>query len=267
MALQAEAISHAFRLAGNRAENNEALDVLEAIDLTVPAGSFVAIVGPSGCGKSSLLRILAGLIDPTAGRVLIGGAPRAGPDQQRAMVFQQPSLYPWLNVIGNIGFGLPTARRRQGRADQRVNDLINRIGLQEFADHRPASLSGGMAQRVALARALAGEPEMLLLDEPFASLDQQTREDMQDLLADFIATEGRAAVLVTHDIDEAIQLADRIYLMSPRPGRLVAEFQVSQPRPRAADFRTSDDLIVLKRDIVARLRAVVASGRENNEKQ
>lgn len=256
MALRAEAIGHAFK----RYLNGPPLDVLNGIDLQVEAGQFVAIVGPSGCGKSTLLRILAGLIDPLAGRLLIGGVPSTGPDQRRAMVFQQPSLYPWLNVTDNISFGLPPLRRRLGLADQRVNELVERIGLQAFADHRPDSLSGGMAQRVALARALAGQPEMLMLDEPFASLDQQTREDMQDLLADFIADERRTAVLVTHDIDEAIQLADKVYLMSPRPGRLIAEFNVPAARPRPADFRTSDALVVLKRDIVASLRAAMATG-------
>ena len=253
--LSARAVGHRFGAAGD-----DGLEVVRDIDISVAAGQFVALVGPSGCGKSTLLRILGGLIRPSQGQVDDSEGPVDGPSPKRAMVFQQPALLPWLTVAQNIAFGLPAARRRAGQGDARVAALLAEIGLTDFADRRPAALSGGMAQRVALARALAGAPELLLLDEPFASLDQQTREDMQDLLAGFIDAETRAAVLVTHDIDEALYLADQVLLLSPRPGRVIDQFTVPAPRPRPAAARTSAALVALKRDIAGALRRSMAAG-------
>lgn len=252
--LRARAVGHRFGGAGD-----DGLEVLRDIDIAIVAGQFTALVGPSGCGKSTLLRILGGLIPPARGQVDDADGPVDGPSPKRAMVFQQPALLPWLTVAQNIAFGLPPPRRRAGPGDARVAALLAEIGLTDFAARRPAGLSGGMAQRVALARALAGAPELLLLDEPFASLDQQTREDMQDMLAGFIDAESRAAVLVTHDIDEALYLADQVLLLSPRPGRVIGRFTVPAPRPRPAAFRTSDALIALKRDIAGALRASMAA--------
>ena len=252
--LSARAVGHRFGAAGD-----DGLEVVRDINISVAAGQFVALVGPSGCGKSTLLRILGGLIRPSQGRVDDSEGPVDGPSPRRAIVFQQPALPPWLTVAQNIAFGLPPARRRAGQDDAGVAALLAEIGLTDFAERRPAALSGGMAQRVALARALAGAPELLLLDEPFASLDQQTREDMQDILAGFINAKSRAAVLVSHDIDEALYLADTVLLLSPRPGRVIGRFTVPAARPRPAAFRTSDALIALKRNIAGALRASMAA--------
>jgi sulfonate transport system ATP-binding protein len=186
--------------------------VLRAIELEVAAGEIVAILGPSGCGKSTLLRIAGGLDRPTAGEVTIGDEPVAPYDVRCAVGFQEPRLLPWRTIARNVALGLPRGTPRQaGRAH--VDRLLDLVGLADFADHRPHEVSGGMAQRASLARALARNPEVLLLDEPFGALDALTRLKMQDLLLDVHAAEPTTVLLVTHDVDEALQLADRIVLL------------------------------------------------------
>jgi len=224
---------------------------LGPVDLSLAEGEFVAIVGPSGCGKSTLLRLTAGLERPDDGAIEIAGAPVAGPVETCGMVFQQFALFPWLSVRRNIAFGISDTPDR----DAIVDRLLSAVGLSDFADHYPASLSGGMQQRAALARALAREPEVLLLDEPFGALDQQTRGLMQEQLETLWREERRTVLLVTHDVDEALFLADRVLIMSARPGRILEEVEVTLPRPRDPGQRTSTEHSRLKARIGEVLRA------------
>lgn len=205
---------------------------LDPIDLTVPDGSFAALVGPSGCGKSTLLRLIAGLDRPSAGSIAADGRPVDGPGPERGVVFQQPALFPWLDVAGNIRFGLDEAGVKRAEADRRVAAWIAAVGLGGFEHALPAQLSGGMAQRAALARALATAPGTLLLDEPFGALDRITRNGMQDLLRRVLAATPATVLLVTHDVEEAVYLADRVVVLSPRPGRVVVDLAIELPAPR-----------------------------------
>ncbi|MBW8484517.1 ABC transporter ATP-binding protein [Actinomadura parmotrematis] len=224
-AVEATALTHRFALGRDR------LTVLDGVDLAVAPGEFVAVVGPSGSGKSTLLRLLAGLDRPTRGRLTVDGAPLAGPDPSRALVFQDPTLFPWRTVRGNVEIGpRATGRLRERRDD--VAAALELVGLTDFADAYPSQLSGGMAQRAALARALVNRPELLLLDEPLGALDALTRLAMQKELLNLWEARGFTAVLVTHDVDEALRLADRVLVLSARPGRVLADLPVDAARPR-----------------------------------
>ena len=203
------------------------LPVLHQIDLAVERGEFVAILGPSGCGKSTLLRLMGGLDQPTAGEIRLGDCVVTPSDPRCAMVFQEPRLFPWKRVKANVAVG---SRRLKERPS--TERWLERVGLGGFEESYPYQLSGGMAQRVALARALIGHPQVLLLDEPFAALDALTRLQMQDLLAGVCRDLGTTAVMVTHDVDEALHLADRIVVMSQRPSTTVEIIAVDRPRPR-----------------------------------
>jgi len=234
---------------------------LEPTSIAVAPGEFVAILGPSGCGKSTLLRIVAGLDQPTAGRVTLGGVAVTAPGPDRGMVFQSYTLFPWLTVRQNIRYGL--AERRLPDAEQQATTerFIARVGLLGFGDHWPRQLSGGMQQRCALARALANDPEILLLDEPFGALDHQTRELMQELLLEIWEADCKTVLFVTHDIDEAIFLANRVLVMSARPGRIKAEVPVPLPHPREWTVKTTPEFVVLKARLMAEIRDEVRKPR------
>ena len=230
---------------------------LQPISLTVAPGEFVAILGPSGCGKSTLLRIVAGLDQPTGGTVRLDAAPVTGPGPDRGMVFQSYTLFPWLTVEQNIRYGL--RERGLPEAEQReiAARFIARTGLRGFENHWPRQLSGGMQQRTALARALANDPEILLLDEPFGALDHQTRELMQELLLEIWQGDRKTVLFVTHDIDEAIFLANRVLVMSARPGRIKAEVPVPLPYPREWTVKTTPEFGALKARLMAEIREEV----------
>ena len=221
---------------------------LEETHLKVEDNDFICILGPSGCGKSTLLRIVAGLDTPTTGRVLLDGQPvsRAGPD--RGMVFQSYTLFPWLTVEQNIRFG---SRSNAEKAKQ----LISKVGLQGFEHHHPKMLSGGMQQRTALARALANDPKILLLDEPFGALDNQTRALMQELLLGIWEADRKTVLFVTHDIDEAIFMAGRVVVMSARPGRIKSELKVELPHPRHYTMKTAPEFSRYKAHLTEEIRA------------
>ena len=227
-ALTVEGVSHAFRI------NGAPLPVLDRVDLSIEPGAFVALLGPSGCGKSTLLRLAAGLEPPDSGRLALDGHPIAGPDPSRLLVFQDPTLYPWRTVRGNVSLGLE-ARGLLRSHRHRIDEALALVGLSGFADAYPHQLSGGMAQRTALARALVNDPRLLLLDEPLGKLDALTRLAMQGELVRLWQETGFTAVLVTHDVEEALVLAQRVIVLGDRPAAIRAEIAVEAPYPRRRD--------------------------------
>jgi len=237
-------------------------DALADISFGIEAGEFVAVVGASGCGKSTLLRIIAGLEHWSSGEVLVDQRPISGPDRDRAMVFQDYSLYPWLTVLENIRFSLRLANRRDDElaargAVERSVLLLELMGLERVRDAHPHTLSGGMRQRVAIARALLSKPELLLMDEPFGALDAQTREVMHDLILHIVALEKRTIVFVTHDVAEAIYLADRVIVLAPGPGHIDSIWRIDLPPAleRTQEFKRSPDFFAVERQILERIRA------------
>jgi len=228
---------------------------LQPVDLAVADNDFITILGPSGCGKSTLLRIVAGLDRPSTGRVLLDGAPVAGPGPDRGMVFQSYTLFPWLTVRQNICFGL----REKGlsAAEQtRISDgFIAKVGLEGFEQHYPKMLSGGMQQRTALARALANDPRILLLDEPFGALDNQTRALMQELLLGIWEADRKTVLFVTHDIDEAIFMASRVIVFTARPGRIKSAIPIDLPHPRPYTIKTTPEFAAYKARLTEEIRA------------
>jgi ABC-type nitrate/sulfonate/bicarbonate transport system ATPase subunit len=228
---------------------------LEPTRLEVAENDFITILGPSGCGKSTLLRIVAGLDRPSAGRVLLGGREVRGPGPDRGMVFQSYTLFPWLTVRENIAFGLVEKGAASPAIRETVEAYLDKVGLRGFENHYPKQLSGGMQQRTAIARALANDPAILLLDEPFGALDNQTRALMQELLLGIWERERKTVLFVTHDIEEAIFMASRVVVMSARPGRIKAEVPVDLPHPRHYTMKTSPDFTALKARLTEEIRA------------
>lgn len=219
-------VSKTFALQGQE------IEALRNANLEIRKGEFICIIGASGCGKSTLLRIIAGFETASAGDILMWDHPVLGPDPRRGMVFQDYGLFPWLTVRGNIAFG-PIARRRpRSEVEDTVNRYVELVGLQRFANAYPHQLSGGMKQRVAIARVLANDAQAVLMDEPFGALDAMTRERLQDELLELWARTGLTVIFVTHAIEEAILLADRVVVMSPGPGRIAGVYDVNLPRPR-----------------------------------
>jgi ABC-type nitrate/sulfonate/bicarbonate transport system ATPase subunit len=221
------------------------LPVLDRVSFDVEQGQFVALVGPSGCGKTTVLRCMAGLQTPTGGRITIGGRPLTGVDRRVAMVFQSDSLFPWRTALANIAFGLEVRRYARAQIAGIVQDLVDLVGLGGFEQAYPHQLSGGMRQRVNLARALAVDPEVLLMDEPFSALDMLTRESMQVELQRIWLRRKKTVLFVTHQIEEAVFLADRVLLMSRRPGRLRANVAVPLRRPRDVHDRHTPEFHAL----------------------
>ena len=239
-------------------------DALSNISFEVASGEFVAIVGASGCGKSTLLRIIAGLEFPSSGEILVDQRSILGPDRERAMVFQDYSLYPWLTVLQNIRFSTRLrANARSGNAaaaqsaQERSLLLLELMGLQRVRDSHPHALSGGMRQRVAIARALLNKPQLLLMDEPFGALDAQTREVMHDLILHILALEKRTIVFVTHDVEEAVYLADRVIVLAPGPGRIDSVWRIDLPAAldRTPELKRSPEFLAMESRILTRIRA------------
>jgi NitT/TauT family transport system ATP-binding protein len=223
---------------------------LRDIDLTVGSLETVAVVGPSGCGKSTLLNLIAGFTGPTQGRLLVGGHAIHGPGADRAVVFQGDAVFPWATVRDNVTYGPRMRRVNRGEYEARAAHFLSVVGLDGFEDAFPKELSGGMRKRVDLARAWTNEPEVLILDEPFGALDVLTKEAMQQALLSIVADEPKTTVLITHDIEEAVFVADRVVAMSPRPGRIVAEVPVPFARPRAPELRADPEFQRLRMQIL-----------------
>lgn len=222
-------------IAYQMARGQEPLVALEGLSVRVSDGEFLVVVGPSGCGKSTFLNVIGGLFQPSAGELLVGGRSVAGPGPDRAMVFQDYALLPWRSVYDNVKFGLEVQGRLTGESDALIREYIELVGLTGFEKAYPRELSGGMRQRVGLARALVTEPKILLMDEPFAAIDAITRETMQDELLRIVAKTGQTCVFITHSVDEAIVLGDRIVVLTDRPGKVRGVIEVDIERPRTVN--------------------------------
>ena len=227
--LKLENISKSFA----KVENDEVTHALDCIDLEMRSGEFISLVGPSGCGKSTVLRLVAGLIQPTLGKVTVNAQEITGPSPERGMVFQKPTLFPWLTVEKNIAFPLKMqGRLNDANGKEKVEHMLHVIGLEGFRDDYPGQLSGGMAQRVALVRTLISQPEILLLDEPLGALDAFTRMNMQDEILSMWREHRQLALMVTHDGDEAIYMGTRVIVMDANPGRIIADIKIEEEVPR-----------------------------------
>ncbi len=227
---------------------------LEGIDLGIAPNEFAAVLGPSGCGKSTLLNMVAGFDGPTRGGVLFHGRPVSRPDPRRGVVFQEAALFPWFTVLDNITFGPKTCGVAAVEYLPKVDALLEQVGLRGFERHYPAELSGGMKQRVGIARVLIMEPELLLMDEPFGSLDAQTRSVMQELLLSVWERHHQTVLFITHDVEEALLLADTVSVMTARPGRIKKRLAVDLPRPRSIETTTSPLFNELKREVLGLIR-------------
>ncbi|GAB4437208.1 MAG: ABC transporter ATP-binding protein [Cyanobacteria bacterium J069] len=242
------------RVSKSYSVQGKALQVLDEINLELFPREFVCLVGSSGCGKSTLLNIVAGLVPPSSGEVRVDGLVVPGPGADRGMVFQSYTLYPWLTVAQNVAFGLHLQKMPKAQQQERIAYYLNTVGLTNFAGAYPKQLSGGMKQRVAIARALATEPEVLLMDEPFGALDAQTKEQMQQFLQNLWQQTHITVLMITHDVEEAIYLSQRVHVMSSRPGRLKQEVPIDLPERRDLDLKLSPEFLSLKREILQGLR-------------
>jgi NitT/TauT family transport system ATP-binding protein len=247
--LEVQNISKSYAAKGGQ------LSVLENIQFQIYPRELVCLVGSSGCGKSTLLNIIAGLVAPSAGQVLVDGQIVTGrPGSDRGMVFQGYTLYPWLTVAQNIAFGLQLQKLPKAEQRDRVYYFLEVVQLVPFADAYPKQLSGGMKQRVAIARALANEPAVLLMDEPFGALDAQTKEQMQQFLLNLWEQTHVTILMITHDVEEAIYLSQRVYVMSSRPGRMHSEIPIPLPDRRELDIKLSPEFIAIKRQVIHAIR-------------
>jgi ABC-type nitrate/sulfonate/bicarbonate transport system ATPase subunit len=234
------------------------IDALAPIDLSIEAGEFACLIGASGCGKSTLLRIIAGFEEPTAGELFVRGRPVTGPGSDRGMVFQDYALFPWMTVRQNIAFGPRQRRLPRDEIDATAKTFEKLVGLERFSTRYPSQLSGGMKQRVAIARVLANNADILLMDEPFGALDALTREQLQRELLQIWTRTGVTVIFVTHSVEEAVLLADRVLVMSAGPGRIESDYPVRLPRPRDV---SSPEFNTVRRDITLRLKSHLAPGR------
>ncbi len=230
-------------------ETDDVTHALSSVTTTMESGEFISMVGPSGCGKSTILRLVAGLIQPTTGSITLNGKPIEGPGPDRGMMFQKATLFPWLTVYDNIAFSLRMQGKLKGNEDK-VEEMIKTIGLQDFREDYPGQLSGGMAQRVALVRSLINEPPVLLLDEPLGALDAFTRMNMQDEILRIWQKKQQLAIMVTHDVDEAIYMGTRVLVMDSHPGRIVSDLKIEQPFPRD---RSSEAFVAYRNEILKQL--------------
>jgi NitT/TauT family transport system ATP-binding protein len=230
--------------------------VLDDISFEIKGGDFLALVGSSGSGKSTVMRLIAGLERPTAGSIRLDGQPVRGPGSDRGMVFQKYSLYPWMTAAGNVAFGMELQGLSRSEIRERTAYFLDVVGLADAARCLPRELSGGMQQRIAIARALAAQPKVLLLDEPFGALDLQIRESMQEFLHRLWRQTGLTALLITHDLEEALLLAQTVHIMAPRPGRIVRSVSVALERSTMAQLRVSPDFLALREDLATCLRSL-----------
>lgn len=247
-------------------KGDDALTAVETTTLSIAPGEFTCILGPSGCGKSTLLNCVAGYVKPTTGRVTVDGKVVERPGQDRGMVFQQYSLLPWKTVHDNVAFGPRMTGKSRVEASATANTFLNLVGLSAFANRYPGELSGGMQQRVGIARALANYPSVLLMDEPFGALDAQTRLMMQENLLTIWHDVPTTVLFVTHDVDEAIFLADRVLVMSAAPGKIIADIHVDLPRPRTPEMATDPLFVDLKKVCLERIRAESLRAFEEQDK-
>jgi NitT/TauT family transport system ATP-binding protein len=236
------------------------IEALAAVDLTIARGEFVCLIGASGCGKSTLLRLIAGFEEPSSGALSIDGRAVTGPGSDRGMVFQDYALFPWMTVRENISFGPRQRQLPREEIAQICDEFVRMVGLERFADRYPNQLSGGMKQRVAIARVLANEADILLMDEPFGALDALTREQLQNELLQIWKRTGVTAIFVTHSVEEAVLLADRVLVMSAGPGRIDSDFRIDLARPRDV---SSPEFNALRRDIARRLTSHLAVSRSS----
>lgn len=243
--LKLENVSKVFA----KVESDGVTHALQDVSTEMQSGEFVSLVGPSGCGKSTILRLVAGLITPTLGRVIVDGKEVDGPSPERGLVFQNPTLFPWLTVEKNISFSLDMRGAADGKAEK-VKHMLEITGLERFKSDYPAQLSGGMAQRVALVRTLINEPEILLLDEPLGALDAFTRMNMQDEILNIWTQRRQLALMVTHSIDEAVYMGTRVLVMEANPGRIVADIRISEDFPRD---RSSASFVEYRNEILNKL--------------
>lgn len=244
----------AAQLSIHLGQGSDRFEAVQNIQFNVKAGEFICVLGPSGCGKSTLLGALAGHLVPSHGQLLVDGEPVAGPGPDRGMVFQQHTLFPWRKVVDNVAFGLKMQGLKKVERQAQASEILQLVGLQGFEHKWPSQLSGGMQQRVEIARVLVNRPSLLLMDEPFGALDAQCRMEMQQLLLGIWTRIRTTVIFVTHDIDEALFLADRILVMSPRPGRIIEDLRVDFARPRHSDVVTTPGFTHLKRHCLELLR-------------
>lgn len=223
---------------------------IDDVSFTIGDNEFVSVVGPSGCGKSTLLMVAAGLEEPTGGSILVDGEVVRGPGRDRGVVFQSYSLFPWLSVLANVEFALRSENISRSEVRRRALEQLDVVGLADFANARPSQLSGGMRQRVAIARALSYRPSVLLMDEPFGALDALNRRVMQELLTRVWEDHRLTVMFITHDIDEAIYLSDRVLVMSAHPGRIAKDVSIGLPRPRRSEMQLSQEFLELKQELL-----------------